>query len=358
MSKLEEIKSLEAQRKSEWRKFLFKDSKFLNYIIYLCLATAIYSWLKTIVPGWFIGADDLYISDRVSEADAYMMAEGRTREAGGIFLMITLMFVFAMCLIKFAFYHTKFLTNFNQVGYYKSYQAFVQKHFLMEYFAFSEDNFPIEVIRDSEIASHDKKVVMATNNRWEMYLSNGYFTGYINGCDALMGHVMCKDTFKNKGKTQVVIIHNSLTVSILLANNLNDDFRLKLEHDKTDKWFGQLFQSSKKGPDELIKLSDKNFEDFFKVYSNDQVAAQNFLTKERMKKIMRWKLILDKKMKITLINNRLTISLPNQRQLLSPKIYKRCTLSSFEDSCLTLQRLFEDLECFNEKSNQAKGHAV
>jgi hypothetical protein len=358
LGKLEEIKSLEAQRKSEWRKFLFKDAMVLNCIIYLCLIAIVYCWLKVLFPNWFISADDLYISDRVSEADAYMMAEGRTREAGGIFLMITLLFVFAMGLIKFAFYHTKFLTHYNQVGYYKSYQAFVQKHFLTEYFVYSEDNFPIKVIRDSEIASHDKKVVVATNNRWEMYLSNGYFSGYINGCDALMGHVMCKDTFKNKGKTQVVIIHNSLTISVVLHADLKDDFRLKLEHDKTDKWFGQLFQSSKKGPDELIKLSDKNFEDFFKVYSNSQEAAQDFLTKERMKKIMRWKLILDKKLKITLINNRLTISLPNRRQLLSPKIYKRCTLSRFEDNCLTLQRLFEDLECFNEKSSLAKGHAV
>jgi hypothetical protein len=342
----------------EWRRFLFKEAKFLNVIIYCCFFGVFYFLLQAFFPGWFVGVIELSPHSRFTLEDEFLMSRHRIQEQGGVFVMIISMFCFAMFLIKLAFYHTKFIVNFDKSEYYSAYQKFNDKHFLQQYFIYSEKNFPIEVTRNSEIVSHDKDVVVDQGKIWRMYLSKGHFSGYINGCEAIMGHVMSKGTFKDKGKTQVVILHNALTINVILNTSLQKDFRLKLEHDRTNKWFGQLFQSSKLGPDKLIKLKDSKFEGLFKVYSNSEVDAEAYLTSERKSVLAKWKAELDRKLKVTVINNGFTVAFPNQKKLLYPKIYKKCTVEKFEENCETLAHIFSRFKSFNDNETIVEGHAV
>ncbi len=349
---------LDLKRRNELRRFLVRDTIFLNFIIVFCACGVLLFLMQMILPSWFINTEEIYKPYGMSNEEVYSRALSKTKQQSGVWLMIFVMLGITLCMIKLAFYKTKFVTRFNKVKYFKAYQNLIYERSLKQFFSYKNDYFPIEVIRVSEIVSNNKEAVVSKRNNEPMFLSNGYFEGYVNGNATVFGNVMCKGTYRHKGSTQVAVMYNAFTISIELFADLPSDFRLKLIHDRTGKWFGQLLQFSKFDSDTLIKIQDRKLERRFKVYSNDPSVAAIYLTEARRDVLKNWKTSLDNRLKLTIIGNRLTVSFPNQRKLLFPPMHKKCTLERFETNKKILEDILEQLQLFSNKQESIKGHAV
>jgi hypothetical protein len=348
------LEKLNFERKQTWRKFLFKEKWFLNLVILLCIIGLFYNIIVLIVPSWFTSVDDFEPLFNESDAHHRQRLLHSVKRSAPIWLIIIAMFGISMCLLKWVFYHEKFVSQFYNIKFFNQYQNEVVQVFIKEKFAISNSSIPFELFKQSEIAGRSERISLDYKNQ-KMYFNPIHFIGTINGLTTRLGNVVYKAPYRNKGQEHIGVLLNTLLISI---EGVNSGGRLKISQNKSGFIFRKAFQRKQNNDEKLVEINDANFENHFKIYSDNESSAMVFLNENMRGLLLFLKQNFDRKMEVTIINDLMTFSFPSQRSLLFAPLYRKISISRLNDNMKKLNSILHKMEEIDVNQPKFEGHAV
>jgi len=178
----------------------------------------------------------------------------------------------------------------------------------------------------------DFKMSGLFRKRVDRYKSEDLFKGQIDKTAISFSEVHAEHrsvTRDSKGRQKVHWV--TIFDGVLFIADFNKTFKGKtvILPDYTEKISGTLLDSVKTffdGQGKLVKLENSEFENFFKVYSNDQIEARYILSSRLQERIVKLTDTFGTRLYFSFIDEKIYIGIPIEANLFEPRALKRPSL--------------------------------
>lgn len=154
------------------------------------------------------------------------------------------------------------------------------------------------------------------------YQSNNFIFGKLNGKDFIMSDVVVKNRISTSQKNETSVLFNGVFGITDFPNQNN--IEMIIGPDLKNKFLNNISEDLKKilGINKkIVKLENHEFERYFEVYCEDQIAARKIITPIFMEKMVDFRKVIKKNVTLIYKNNKIYFTIENKLIVDTRKLY-------------------------------------
>lgn len=178
----------------------------------------------------------------------------------------------------------------------------------------------------SQEAGIPEKYFRETNfiKSYAQYRSFDFILGKLKDKDFILSGLTIKNLSKTSEKHELKVIYRGI---FGMTDFLNEDnIEMIIAPDVKNKFLNGIFEDMKKAlgtNKKIVRLENPEFERYFEVYCNDQVAARKIVTLSFMEKMVKFRELMKKDVTLIYKNHKIYFFVDNRLVIDSNKLYFR-----------------------------------
>jgi len=312
------IHELEKLRKKEWKYLLYKRHVILTGFSFLIFLLFLLCLLWVVVPTFMTSMTQFsFFLESGQEEGLKLYITSQSSKYFRI-LIVTIILLAIMAVTKYLLVMEKDNTRINCIPFYDAYlKSFPQKE-LRKYIGYKQEEFPFEYFNNSGIYENNVNSLNKIKRRKTCYEATYTFSGFYDGLQIDFGAVRYFHLIIDKGKRQRYLAFESVIFVAQIKGSQQEAFKIVSKNDSKEK--EQIAHFGNR-----LITNNEEFNNKLSLYSKSTLVSEDIISA-----VLTIYNTLDSEVVISIINDQLTISLPQCKSIFRPKAHVAITKNTID----------------------------